>query len=67
MALIKDIMFGFLEDVHGEEVPEVNTNLKKFRLWNIRALNEKHESFQSVLFQIVDIDIRFDSISALFD
>lgn len=67
LALAKHLAFCFLQDVHGEEVPKVNTNFENLIFWNTRALDKEYKSSESELFEIFDVGVICHWVRAYFD
>jgi hypothetical protein len=51
LALIEQVLLRLLEDVHREEVPEVDADLEQLRLWDVGALDQVDHAFVGTLLQ----------------
>lgn len=67
IVLIKYLGPGFLQDVHGKEMPIVKTNLDEFIVLNIWQLDEEFKANFCVLLQVVDVWVLFHSVTCLLN
>ncbi len=60
-------MFRVVHDVSCQEMPEVEADFKELIFWYLRELNHYFESFLDAFSQNLDIRVRINDISQLFD